>query len=170
MFYGKLSYRQWPVGMLGILLSLSLASCFDSRTPASPVPAMEPRAVVEIAGRTIYLEVAQTPQQQATGLMYRTELANNRGMLFPFNPPQIVGFWMKNVPIPLDIIFLHNGKVVKIAANLPSCTSHPCPVYPSEVPIDQVIELRGGQAAELGLKLGDSLSVKPLPPQSSSKL
>lgn len=170
MFYGKLSYRQWAAGTLGILMSsLLLAGCL-ARTPASPVPTTEPTAVVKIAGQTIYLEVAQTPQQQATGLMHRTELANNRGMLFPFKPPQAVAFWMKNVAIPLDIIFLHSGKVVRIADNLPPCTSNPCPVYPSEVPIDQVIELRGGQAAHLGLKLGDSLSVKPLPPDGNSRL
>jgi len=170
MFYGKLSYRQWLVGSLGILLSLSLTSCLNSRTPASPVPVTEPKAFVEITGQTIYLEVAQTPQQQATGLMYRTQLADNRGMLFPFHPPRPVGFWMKNVPIPLDIIFLNKGKIVKIAANLPPCTSNACPVYPSEVPIDQVIEIRGGRAAQLGLEVEDSLLVRPLPPESSFKV
>jgi len=170
MFYGKLSHRRCTGGIVGILISsILLTGCFDSRTPASSVPTTEPQAVVKIAGQTIYLEVAQTPQQQATGLMHRTELASNQGMLFPFNPPQTVGFWMKNVPIPLDIIFLHHNKVVKIAGNLPPCTGDPCAVYPSGGPIDQVIELRGGLAAQLGLELGDSLSVKPLAPDSNSK-
>lgn len=182
MFYGKPSRQQRTIGrVLGLLLSMTLVSCstasssnaqsqfplssrLDRSFATSPRASLDqPGAVAEIAGQTVLLEVAQTPQQQAKGLMYRTALADNRGMLFPFNPPQAVSFWMKNVSISLDIIFLQAGKVVNIAANLPPCTRNPCPVYPSEVPINQVIELRGGRAAELGLKPGDPISIRPLP-------
>jgi len=131
--------------------------------PSTPASIPTPQAAIQVAGQTVYLEVAQTPEEQASGLMYRTFLADDRGMLFPFNPPQKVGFWMKNVPIALDIIFLRDGKVVNIAADLPSCTREPCPVYPSAAKIDQVLELRGGRAAELGIKLGDRLPIHWLP-------
>ncbi len=118
-------------------------------------------AQVKIADQVIELEVANTPIQQQIGLMNRKELADNRGMLFPFNPPRLVGFWMKNCLINLDMIFLHQGKVLSISANVPPCKTEPCPVYGPEGFVDQVIELRGGRAKELGIKVGDQLTVQP---------
>ena len=117
-------------------------------------------AQAEINGQIIQLEVAETPQQQAMGLMFRPELAANRGMLFSFSPARPVQFWMKNVAIPLDMVFLQDGVVRAIAANVPPCTTAPCPVYGPDTAVDQVIELRGGRAAELGLEAGDPVTVE----------
>lgn len=130
-------------------------------------------AQAQMAGQRILLEVTRTPQEQAMGLMYRTSLADDRGMLFSFSPPRPVSFWMKNTKIPLDMVFLKDGEVKAIEADVPPCTADPCPSYGPETPIDQVIELRGGRAAELGLKVGDRVSVKFLdenitPPTSSN--
>ncbi len=172
------------ISLLGLMLSFLLIGCVAS-TPAKvaeetplksgevlpppPLVSSSPTdtgqmlpisAEAEMAGQRIKLEVAQTPQQQAMGLMFRTSLADDRGMLFPFEPPQPVGFWMKNTKIPLDMVFLRNGEVKAIAANVPPCTTATCPSYGPDVLIDQVIELRGGRAAELGLKVGDRVSVK----------
>jgi hypothetical protein len=113
-----------------------------------------------IAGRIIELEVAQTQQQQATGLMYRITLPDNRGMLFSFDSPQPIRFWMKNVRIPLDMIFLKDGEVKAIAASVPPCTAEPCPTYGPGTAVNQVIELRGGRAAELGVKVNDKVNIK----------
>ena len=126
-------------------------------------------AQAEIGDQIIQLEVAVTPQQQALGLMYRTELADNRGMLFPFVPARPVSFWMKNVSISLDMIFLFQGAVVAIAADVPPCTTNPCPVYGPEGRqlVDRVIELRGGRAAEIGIQVGDVISINPLDPATS---
>lgn len=119
-------------------------------------------AQVEIGGETIKLEVAQTQRQQTIGLMYREELPNNRGMLFPMNPPRVPQFWMKNVKIPLDMIFVREGEVRAIAHSVPPCEKDPCPTYTPQVMIDQVIELRGGRAKELGLEIGDALKIYPV--------
>ncbi len=126
-------------------------------------------AQTEIGDQIILLEVAVTPQEQALGLMYRTELADNRGMLFPFVPARPVSFWMWNVPISLDMIFLFQGAVVDIAADVPSCTTRPCPVYGPERRqlVDRVIELRGGRAAEIGIQVGDVITINPLDPAAS---
>jgi uncharacterized protein len=72
-------------------------------------------------GQTILLEVARTAQEQSTGLMYRTQLAANRGMLFVFSPARPVSFWMKNTLIPLDMVFMSNGMVKYIGANIQPC-------------------------------------------------
>lgn len=113
-----------------------------------------------IKGEVIELEVAKTPEQQALGLMFRESLPANRGMLFSFEPATVTRFWMKNVSIPLDMIFLREGEVKAIASAVPPCQTDNCPVYgPEETLIDQVIELRGGRANELGLAVGDRIEV-----------
>jgi uncharacterized protein len=117
------------------------------------------KANMTINGQLIEIEVAATPEQQQIGLMYRTSLADNRAMLFPFSPPQSVYFWMKNTLIPLDMVFLRNGVVQAIAPHVPPCTSDPCPTYGPGMEIDQVLELRAGRAQELNLKQGDTITI-----------
>lgn len=182
----------YHIGLLGITLSLLLIGCAASgpdnasaETPLKSGELLPPppsitsssnnlgqmlpiTAQVEIGGEQISLEVARTREQQAMGLMYRTSLAPNRGMLFAFNPPQPTNFWMKNTKIPLDMVFLRNGEVKAIAPNVPPCTADPCPSYGPGVLIDQVIELPGGRAAELGLKVGDQLNITFLDERNSS--
>lgn len=118
-------------------------------------------AKVTIAGQEIELEVARTPEQQMLGLMYRTSLPDNRGMLFEFDPPRPARFWMKNVSLTLDMIFLRQGNVTAIFT-APPCKSEPCPTYGPAGKIDQVIEIRGGRAQELNLKVGDRLKIEVL--------
>jgi uncharacterized protein len=122
-------------------------------------------AVTMLGGQDIFLEVAVTPEQQALGLMYREALPDDRGMLFPMGRPRPVSFWMKNVPVPLDMVFIYQGTIQAIAAEAAPCATEPCPSYgPGNQPIDQVIELRGGRAAELGLEVGDRVEIMPLEP------
>ncbi len=122
-------------------------------------------AEVQINDQRFQLEVARTPLQQRIGLMFRAEMAADRGMLFPYDPPsRPVSFWMYNTLIPLDIIFLYQGEVVHIAANVPGCPELPCPAYgpaPDQL-VDQVVELNGGTAAQLGLAVGDEIEVREL--------
>ncbi|MBR8830881.1 MAG: hypothetical protein N5P05_000195 [Chroococcopsis gigantea SAG 12.99] len=113
----------------------------------------------KVKDQVIELEVARTPEQQETGLMYRTSLPRNRGMLFPFPSPRITRFWMKNVYIPLDMVFLKDGQIKEILANVPPCKADPCPVYGTDGLVDAVIELSGGRAGELGLKPGDRINI-----------
>lgn len=117
-------------------------------------------AKAKMGGETIELEVAKTPEQQEMGLMYRSFLPNNRGMLFEFGAPRYTRFWMKNTLVPLDIIFLKGKEVKAIIANVPPCTSDPCKSYGPSVEIDRVIEIAGGRAAELGLKVGDRIAIE----------
>ena len=123
-----------------------------------------PISVNTIMGdRALGLEVAKTPEEQATGLMFRTELPDDRGMLFPIAPARNVRFWMRNVLIELDMVFLREGVVLAIIPNVPPCFSETCPNYGPDVPVDGVIELRGGRAAQLGVKIGDRIPNLPQP-------
>jgi len=98
------------------------------------------------------VEVAATEEQQEKGLMFRKSLAGDRGMIFPYDPPQEVAFWMKNTLIPLDIVYIRkDGTIVRIAhADAMDLTP-----LPSGEPIAAVLEIRSGRAAELGIKEGD---------------
>lgn len=122
-------------------------------------------ATAQIATETIKLEVAQTPQEQAIGLMFRESLPGDRGMFFPFASERVARFWMKNVSIPLDMVFLNGDRVVEVAVNVPPCQTETCPVYGPQEAVDGVLELRGGKAAELGIASGDKIEIQFLPSQ-----
>ncbi|MDT0576821.1 DUF192 domain-containing protein [Croceicoccus sp. F390] len=99
------------------------------------------------------VEYAKTAQQQAQGLMFRTELADKDGMLFPNDPPQQRSFWMKNTVIPLDIIFIApDGRIESIIADATPYSLHP---ISSRRSVAAVLEIAGGQAAQLGIRAGD---------------
>ena len=179
--------KHW-VSFVGMMLGILLMGCsapgssqapktpseqLNSSPPVSQEPAKQGQSLpisakATLAGKEIQLEVAKTAQQQAMGLMYRQSLADNQGMLFPFNPPQPVSFWMKNVSIPLDMVFLNKGVVQGISANVPPCPRTPCPTYGPGTIVDQVIELRGGRAAELNLKVGDSVTIEQVDTNTQS--
>jgi uncharacterized membrane protein (UPF0127 family) len=98
------------------------------------------------------VQVAATPEQQEHGLMFYRSLAGDEGMIFPYDPPQDVAFWMKNTLIPLDMIFIRaDGSIARIVTAKPLDLT---PV-PGGEPIAAVLEIRGGRAAELGIREGD---------------
>ena len=115
--------------------------------------------VITTANRThrFTVEVAATPAEQATGMMFRRSVAPNRGMLFPYSPPQTVGFWMRNTFIPLDMIFIRaDGSIARIA----TAVQHSLDSVSSYEPVVAVLEIGGGRAAELGISEGDRVAYK----------
>jgi uncharacterized protein len=101
------------------------------------------------------VEVARTPEEQANGLMNRQSLAPDRGMIFPYAPPQPVGFWMKNTYVPLDMIFVApGGKILRIEENTVPLSLEP---VVSGGAVEAVLEIAGGRSAELGIAAGDKV-------------
>lgn len=123
---------------------------------------------VEIRGHPFEMELALTPEERSRGLMWRENLAENRGMLFVFpahSPyPIELNFWMKNCLMPIDVIFLDSeGRVTTVHEMEPPASNmsdEELPVYPSNGPAQYAIELRGGLAAELGLQVGDLIDLR----------
>lgn len=107
------------------------------------------------------VEVAKTAEEQERGLMFRTDIPQNGGMLFaPYppdgGPPRAANFWMKNTPSPLDILFIRpDGTIARIAENTVPQSETP---IPSGEPVSAVLELRGGRALELGIAEGDRVA------------
>jgi len=101
------------------------------------------------------VELAETPAERAKGLMYRTELAADAGMLFDFGPEQPIFMWMKNTYIPLDMLFIRpDGRIASIAANTVPLSTQ---TISSEVPVSAVLELPAGTARAKGISVGDQV-------------
>lgn len=99
------------------------------------------------------VEIAADAESRAHGLMERTDLPADAGMLFDYHTPQPVAFWMKNTPLPLDMLFIRaDGTIVSVVANATPYSEKP---IPSVEPVQAVLELNGGRAAELGIQPGD---------------
>ena len=113
-----------------------------------------------INNKKITLEVADTDTKRQLGLMFRDSLDENQGMIFLFNKPREVSFWMKNVKIPLDMLFIYKNKVVKIYNMVPGCEDEPCDLYPSVYKIDYVIELNGGFCQKYNIKTGQDVNLE----------
>jgi uncharacterized membrane protein (UPF0127 family) len=141
-------------------LLLVLAGLFASSASCSPGAAPTENAgqklVIESGGRTheFNVELADTDDERRVGLMYRTEIPANGGMLFDFGPtPQPVSMWMKNTLIPLDMAFIANdGRIVRIAAET---TPRSLTSIASGEPVVAVLEVDGGRLAALGVRPGD---------------
>ena len=143
-------------------LVASLAACQPSASNAvelgrSPAGLEQAPLTIE-SGRAKHrftVEVASTPEQQQMGLMHRSALAPDRGMIFPFDAPRPASFWMKNTLIPLDMIFVRaDGSIANIEANTVPLSLQP---VSSDGPVAAVLEIAGGRSAELGIKAGDKV-------------
>jgi uncharacterized membrane protein (UPF0127 family) len=150
--------RQGKAGAAGLLLAFSLAIWL------APAALAMDQAELTIHTRqgplTYFVEVARTPSERSRGLMFREELPKDHGMLFDFGQEQSVAFWMKNTPLPLDLLFIKaDGEIVRITEQAEPYSQK---LLPSGQPVRYVLEILGGSAAERGIRPGDRLG-EPLP-------
>ncbi len=113
--------------------------------------------IVSGSGVHVFLvEIADTPEQRAKGLMFVKHLPDGQGMLFDFKSEQPIAMWMKNTYIPLDMIFIRgDGRIARIAQNTTPLSTA---VVSSGVPVLAVLEVAGGTAARLGIAPGDHVA------------
>lgn len=159
-FLLSFSRRRLPALSLCLALVFGLAAGSVSVTP---VLAQELKLPVETLTATasgqdhvFQVEVADTDEERALGLMYREEMPEDHGMLFVFPEAGDRYFWMKNTPLPLDIIFAsETGKVVHVAANTTPFSER---IIPSRGAAKYVLELNAGMAERLGIGPGSKLA------------
>ncbi|WP_199504733.1 DUF192 domain-containing protein [Qipengyuania sp. YIM B01966] len=162
----------WLRLMIAGAAGLTLAACSpQAATQSSPAPATSLAATHAVSGLPVIpltitsaggrahafrVEVAASPQEQARGLMFRTALGPDEGMIFPYRTPGQLSFWMKNTPLPLDIIFIaEGGRIANIAAITVPYSRDP---VLSEGAAIAVLEIPGGRAAQLGIRAGDRVA------------
>ena len=119
--------------------------------PPHPVPLTIETAEGQVR---FSVEIADDQDERARGLMFRRDLPLDRGMLFIFETTARQGFWMRNTPLPLDLVFVaENGRAVAIKSGVPFSEELIAPIYP----VRFVLELHEGTAAKSGIRVGDRL-------------
>jgi len=147
-------------------LLLLLPACSPQAAEQSPASATPTAAVHPVSGlpvipltvtslgktHTFRVEVASTQEQQARGLMFRTEMGKDEGMIFPYDPPRVLSFWMKNTVLSLDLVFIGpDHRVINVAAN---AVPYSEASIVSDAPAIATLELNAGRAAELNIVPG----------------
>ncbi len=156
---------KWKIFLMGFLV---LAACVGGREEGE-------KSIVLLGPRgeriPLIVEIADTPEKRARGLMGRTSVPEGTGMLFLFEGEQPLSFWMKNTLVPLDIFFFtQSGEFVSMTTMEP-CNPEParptgtgevegCPGYPSRGPAYYALEVRAGFALDRGVGEGWSISIE----------
>lgn len=149
------AWRGFAAAGAALAISLPLAACSD-----------EARLTIhsENGDHSFTVELVDTPESRAQGLMYRQELAPDAGMLFDFLDERPVSFWMRNTYIPLDMLFISADGVVRtIHVN---ARPHDPTSIPSQVPVQFVLEIPGGRTQELGIEPGDTVDHVRIAPKN----
>lgn len=151
-----------PFSLRGLMLALvapalALSACGGANGPIGQGAAVSPAGLEVVpltitSGSTVHrfmVEVAATPAEQSRGMMQRTSIDPDKGMIFPFDKPKLASFWMRNTLIPLDLIFVRaDGTIDRVAEN---AVPHDETPIVSGGEVAAVLELAGGRAAQLGI-------------------
>ncbi|RCJ42428.1 hypothetical protein A6770_34800 [Nostoc minutum NIES-26] len=147
-----------PIAGISIIVASSSICYLQTRPQHLPIT-----HTLTHNNQTFKLEVATTPEELEKGLKFRSSLKGDRGMLFVLGKEyKDVPFWMFQVKIPLDIIYLKNNVVTTVVYNAPPCTENPCPIYKGRV-ATLVLELAPGAA---NIRVGDRLNIQPVLPKN----
>ena len=142
-----------------LVLFLSAIVMMFGAAPSEAKMRQDQLTLVTSAGeQVIKIEVAETSEEKALGLMYRRSVPEKTGMLFPYQGPQEITMWMRNTYVPLDMVFIRaDGVVHRIEAHTEPLSER---TIASRGPVTAVLELAAGAAERLGLKPGDKVLYK----------
>ena len=150
-------------------LLLVIPACSPQAAENAPSPAPSQASVHAVSGLEVIpltvttlkgphafrVELARSPQEQAKGLMFRTEMGADEGMLFPYDQPRVLSFWMKNTVLSLDLVFIdEQHRIINIAENAVPYSEQS---ILSDAPGVAVLELNGGRTRALGIVAGDKV-------------
>ncbi|QIG50981.1 DUF192 domain-containing protein [Nordella sp. HKS 07] len=142
--------------VVAFLLVITAAAAGLAQTPSGmPLIALTIQGKDGATKADLTVELAETPEHRAKGLMFRNELADNRGMLFDFKETRSVSMWMKNTPLSLDMIFTDDkGAILYIARNTVPFSED---IISPGMPVYAVLEVKAGTTGRLAIEPGDRL-------------
>ena len=146
--------RRWVVlaAVVALCALLGIGLGLDARAASFQTLEIATKSGVKVFS----VEMATTEEEKTTGLMYRKELADGKGMLFDFTPEQEVSMWMKNTYIPLDMIFIRaDGRILRIAESTEPLSTR---IIPSGGLAKGVLEVIAGTAQKYGIAPGDRVA------------
>ena len=144
----------WMMLSLGAAIAVLVTLCVS---PVAQAASIQPLEIATKSGvRVFSVEMATTEEEKQTGLMYRKELADGKGMLFDFSPEQQISMWMKNTYISLDMIFIRaDGRILRIAENTEPLSTK---IISSGGLAKGVLEVAAGTAQKYGIQPGDRVA------------
>ena len=144
----------WMMLSLGAAIVVLVTLCVN---PVAQAASIQPLEIATKSGvRVFSVEMATTEEEKQTGLMYRKELADGKGMLFDFSPEQQISMWMKNTYISLDMIFIRaDGRILRIAENTEPLSTK---IISSGGLAKGVLEVAAGTAQKYGIQPGDRVA------------
>ena len=144
--------------LVSLLFGLLTAEAVSEGIPNKARPE-QAQLLFDRAQANIRVEVVDTPEERAKGLMNREELAAGSGMLFVFPDDKVRGVWMKNTLIPLDILFMSaDGRVLSLLQRVPPCKADDCDVYYSAAPARYMLEVNAGFIDHWAIEPGDKIT------------
>lgn len=172
-------FKELFAPILGVIAFIVVVGLFVQKSDSIKIPGVTPLATtsatktITVGSKVINIEVVDTPDKRAQGLSGRTELAADTGMLFVFgtegDAPKkdtTPSFWMKDMKMAIDIIWINDDKVVKIDKNVPIPTDgtpdNKLPTYSPGQPIDYVLEVTSGFLDLNNIKVGDAVDLTTL--------
>lgn len=142
--------------LIGVIFAVA-TSAAQAETPSNGVVSIQ----TDTATHVFQVEIADEPGERNRGLMFRDSLDEDAGMLFIYPEPGHASFWMKNTKIPLDMLFIdEDGTIVRIA---PETTPFSLDAVRSGEPVIAVLEIDGGDAEQLDIEAGDTVTWKIVP-------
>jgi uncharacterized membrane protein (UPF0127 family) len=151
------------LGLVAAMMTAGMA-CAQTDDPTGPQPKLptETLTIIADSGKSygFTVEMALTTQQQDTGLMFRTLVPADTGMLFPWPQPQMSEMWMKNTVVPLDMVFIGPDHTIKAIAE--NTVPYSLRAISSGVPVIATLELQGGITAADDINVGDKVISKQL--------
>lgn len=149
----------------GFLKIMCLVCCLIFLAASCDKPSTGPynEGTIEIGGKKISIEVAETEQDKITGLSGRASIGEGQALLFPYDQAFIPGIWMKGMNFPIDIIWIKDGTIVDIDANAETESRQfdsQFTVYKPSSIVDNILEVKAGFAERQNLKIGDKVIIK----------
>lgn len=149
------------LSLLLCLCALVFSGCYSNEPNESK--AGLPLGQVLLGGEDeevlVDVEIAQTDQARAAGLMNRESLAEDAGMIFVYFAPTRSGFWMKDTLIPLSIAFIDEEQTITQIIDMDPCTKDPCPTYTPDEEYTAALEVNMGAFEEWGIDVGDTVTI-----------
>lgn len=145
-----------------ILFGLIFAVTFGKNLSKFNLPKNEKTPILKIGNHTFKLFVAKTTKEKEIGLSGKASLNQEYGMLFPFDKPDYYPFWMKDMKISIDMLFVENNKIVSVFKNLkpPKSKDETLEIIRPQKPADKVIEINSGLAEKYNIKPGDTVTIQ----------
>ena len=151
-----LRLRQYGRSIKPLLAAIGITAILYA-SPSAQAASFAPLEIVTKSGVQVFsVEMATTEEEKTTGLMYRKELADGKGMLFDFSPEQQISMWMKNTYISLDMIFIRaDGRILRIAESTEPLSTK---IISSGGLAKGVLEVIAGTAQKYGIQPGDRVA------------